>query len=375
MSVVSRVTVLTPSFLRYTSDYHGIFIKTLCDELSKHVNLEILAPRTKTLKPPTLPYPVKRFPYMPSKKMEYIAEATMKNAPRITLAALPAYLTSAYIHIISANSDLIHTHLAIPLGFLAAHNPKKTPQLITCHGSDITYPIEKPYYRGFTRKTLRKADRIATVSEYIRRLAIKQGAKPQKTKTIYLGIDVDRFKPSKKTTFITIGTLGRLVPEKRIDTILYAAKGLQEKMDFTLRIGGDGPDQPRLMRLSNKLQLNAEFTGRVIDSVAFHQSLDVFVHASSREGLSISLQEAMACGVKPVAVKAHSTREIIEDGVNGYLFNSDNQGKMVEKIQQAINNREMAMKARETIIQRFNSKKATEKYLELYNELGIFFKR
>jgi glycosyltransferase involved in cell wall biosynthesis len=372
---VSRVTVLTPSFPRYNSDYHGIFIKSLCDELVKYVNLEVLAPRTKTLKTTSLPYPVKRFPYMPSKRMEYIAEATMKNAPRIILAALPAYLASAYIHTVSVNSDLIHTHLAIPLGFLAAHNPRKTPQLITCHGSDITYPLEKLYYRAFTRKTLRKADRIATVSEYIKRLAIKQGAEPQKTETIYLGVDVDRFKPSKKSKSITIGTLGRLVPEKRIDTILYAAKMLQEKIDFKLRIGGDGPDQPRLMRLSNKLQLNAEFTGRVIDPVAFHQSLDVFVLASSREGLSISLQEAMACGVKPVAVKAHSTREIIEEGVNGYLFNPDSQGKMVEKIQQAINNREMALKAREKIRQQFNSKKATEKYLELYNELGIFFKR
>ena len=327
------------------------------------------------LEPLKIAYPVKRFPYMPFQRMEYIAEATMKNAPRNILLALPSYLISAYIHTVSANSDLIHTHLAIPLGFLAAHNPRKTPQLITCHGSDITYPIEKPYYRGFTRNTLRKADRIATVSDYIRRLAIKQGAEPQKTKTIYLGVDVDRFKPSRKTPSFTIGTLGRLVPEKRIDTILYAAKMIQEKIDFKLRIGGDGPDQPRLMRLAKKLQLNAMFTGRIYDPVAFHQSLDVFVLASRREGLSISLQEAMACGVKPVAVNAHGTREIIEDEVNGYLFKPDDYGMLVEKILQAAENKEMALKARETIIQRFNSKKATEKYLELYKELGIFFKR
>ncbi len=157
--------------------------------------------------------------------------------------------------------------------------------------------------------------------------------------------------------------------------MLYAAKKLEEKIDFKLRIGGDGPDQQRLMRLANKLQLNAEFTGRIFDPVAFHQSLDVFVLASSREGLSISLQEAMACEVKPVAVKAYGTREIIEDGVNGYLYNPKDHVKMVEKILQAVENKEMPLRARETIIQRFNSKKATEKYLELYKELGIFLKR
>lgn len=375
MSVVSRVTVLTPSFPRYTSDYHGGFIKTLCDELAKHVSIEVIAPRTRSLKSNSLSYLVKRFPYMPTKRMEYIAEATMKNAPRNILASLPFYLASAYLHTIATNSNLIHTHLAIPMGFLAAHNPRKTPQLITCHGSDITYPIEKPYYRGFTRNTLRKADRIATVSDYIRRLALKLGAEPRKTKTIYLGVNVNRFKPSRNTKPLTIGTLGRLVPEKQLDMILYAAKNLEEKIDFTLRIGGDGPDQLRLMRLAEKLQLNAEFTGRVFDPVAFHQSLDVFVLASSREGLSISLQEAMACGVTPVAVNAHGTREIIKDGFNGYLFNPGDQEKMIENILNAVENKEISKKARKIIIQRFNSKTATQKYLDLYQELGIFFKR
>ena len=375
MSVVSRVTVLTPSFPRYNSDYHGAFIKSLCDELAKHVSLEVIAPRTKTLKPMNLAYPVKRFPYMPSQRMEYIAEATMKNAPRHILATLPSYLASAYVNIVSTNTNLIHTHLAIPLGFLAAHNPRKIPQLITGHGSDISYPLEKTHYRGITRKALRKADQIATVSDYIRHLAVKLGADPRKTKTIYLGVDVERFKPSRKTTSITIGTLGRLVPEKRIETIIYAAKMLEDKIEFKLRIGGDGPDQSRLMKLATKLHLNVEFTGRVLDPVAFHQSLDVFLLASRREGLSISLQEAMACGVVPVAVDAHGTREIIEDGVNGYLFNSDDPGMLAEKTIYAIENKELANKARESIVQRFNSKKATKKYLDLYRELGIFFKR
>ena len=152
-------------------------------------------------------------------------------------------------------------------------------------------------------------------------------------------------------------------------------KCFKEKSILNLGSGGDGPDQPRLMRLAKKLQLNAEFTGRIYDPVAFHQSLDVFVLASSREGLSISLQESMACGVKPVAVNAHGTREIIEDGVNGYLFKPDDYGMLVEKILQAAENKEMTLKARETIIQQFNSKKSTEKYLELYKELGISFKR
>ncbi len=320
-----------------------------------------------------LAYPVRRFPYMPLRQMEYVAEATMKNAPKSTLITLPPYLASAYLNILSSDSQLIHTHLAIPLGFLASINPRKTPQMITCHGSDITYPIEKPFYRAFTRYALRKADRIIAVSDYIKQLVLQIGAEPSKTQTIYLGVDVERFKPENKGDELTIGTLGRLVPEKRIEDLLYAAKAIEDKIDLNLRIGGDGPDQARLMKIAEKLKIDVDFAGRVQDPVSFHRSLDIFVLASSREGLSVSLQEAMACGAVPIAVDAHGCREIIEDQINGYLFNPGDRVMMADRILEAANSDEISKKARETIVEKFNSETAVKKYLVLYREMGIFF--
>ena len=335
--------------------------------------MEVIAPRTRTMDTLNLTYPVRRFPYMPMRQMEYIAEATMKNAPLSTLATLPPYLASAYMSIISSDVQLIHTHLAIPLGFLASLNPRKTPQLITCHGSDISYPMEKPIYRAFTGYALRKADRIVAVSDYVKQLILQMGADPSKTETIYLGVDVERFKPDNKGNELTIGTLGRLVPEKKIEDLLYATKEIDGKIDFKLRIGGDGPDQARLMKIAEMLELDVDFTGRVQDTVSFHRSLDIFVLASSREGLSVSLQEAMACGAVPVAVDAHGCREIIKDQINGYLFDPSNRVVLAERILEAVNNKEIAKKAQKTIIERFNSETAAKKYLELYRDMGIFF--
>jgi glycosyltransferase involved in cell wall biosynthesis len=266
---------------------------------------------------------------------------------------------------------LIHTHLAIPLGTLATFNPRKTPQLITCHGSDITYPIENPIYLPITRRTLRKANHIATVSDYIREQAIKIGAQPEKTETIYLGVDTARFKSKKDAQIITIGTLGRLVPEKNIAEMLQAARLLKEKTDFRLLIGGDGPDKNRLRNLASNLGVDAEFLGRVLDPVRFHQMLDVFVLASRHEGLSISLQESMSCGAVPVAVNGYGCNEIISDEVNGYLYESGNHEMLAQKISDAIENPSLGKQARTTIIKRFNSKKAVKRYLELYRELGI----
>ena len=371
---MSKVTVLTPSYPRYPRDYHGAFIKSLCDNLAPHIQLEVIAPRTRTMKPINTGYPVKRFPYMPTRRMEYIGEETIKNAPRGRLTALPAYLLSAYLHTISSSSDLIHTHLAIPLGLIAAHNPKKTPQLITCHGSDITYPIEKPVYRPLLRKTLRKADRVVAVSKYIETLALKLGANQDTVTTIYLGVDVEKFKPTKKQSHLTIGTLGRLIPEKNIQELLYATKLLENKIDIKLRIGGDGPDQHRLIKLAEKLNLDADFPGRIHHPASFHQSLDVFILASNREGLSISLQEAMSSGVVPVAVDNYGCRELIKDGVNGYLYESGDQEMLSRKILDAIGDRESGRRARETIVTHFNNETATRQYLELYSALGMSFK-
>jgi glycosyltransferase involved in cell wall biosynthesis len=303
--------------------------------------------------------------------MEYIAESTLKNSPTINKLCLPPYLLSAYLALASSRTQLIHTHLAIPLGTIAAYNPQKTPQLITCHGSDITHPTENKLYQPITRKTLRKADHIATVSKYIHEKAIQLGAEPAKTETIYLGVNTDHFKPSKQNNPTTIGTLGRLVAEKNIDEILIAAKHLQKKLDIRLRIGGDGPDRERLQKLATNLDIKAEFTGRVHNNLAFHQSLDVFVLASRREGLSISLQEAMSCGTTPVAVNGYSSNEIIQDQVNGYLYQAGNHQALAEKIQQAIENKPIRRAARTTIKKRFNAETATRRYIELYREMGI----
>jgi glycosyltransferase involved in cell wall biosynthesis len=90
-----------------------------------------------------------------------------------------------------------------------------------------------------------------------------------------------------------IGTLGRLVPEKRIEDIIKAAPRVIGKTDATFIIGGDGPQRGYLEKLAGKNE-SIRFLGEVWDAALFHRLCDVFVMASIREGLSVSLQEARA---------------------------------------------------------------------------------
>jgi len=364
---VCKAAVLTPSFPRYPGDYHGGFIKTLCDKLSQHLDIEVIAPRSKSCQPLPTPYKVKRFKYLPLQRMELIAESTLVDAKGVNIAPLPLYLSSAYLSLQLNRYDLVHTHLALPLGLASTHSLRKTPNIITCHGSDITYAGSKPQFKPFLRHVLKKADRVVAVSNHIKRQAIEAGANPEKITTIYMGVDTEKFSPLERKGGNTVGTLGRLTPDKNVIELIQAARYLSG--DIKVVVGGDGPELECLKQTCRELGVKSAFLGRVSNQVGFHRMIDVFVLTSKREGLSISLQEAMACSAIPVTIKGQGCEEVIENGVNGFFYDAGDPRNLAETIEKALNHREAARKARETIVERFNIKQTVARYLEEYRRL------
>ncbi len=377
-----RVLVATPSYPRFKGDYHGRFIQDLCCELAGNgVELKVLAPRTRTFRAQSFEFDVERFPFLPSRKMELISERTMKGAPMKHLAQLPPYLLSAYINMIAEEADILHVHLAIPLGFIAALSPKDTPLVLTCHGSDCTLPLTNPIYRPFARHALKRAEKVITVSDFIQKIAVDLGAPPEKVETIYLGVDTKRFRPPTDRIplkeklgipkdLLVVGTLGRLIPEKRVEDLIRTAVSVSDEIDAHFLVGGEGPSRPRLEGLARGLGLkNFSFLGVVDDPAEFHQMCDVFVLPSEREGLSVSLQEAMASGCVPVAVNGLGCPEIIRDGLNGYLYRPGDVVDLKAKILLAASDLTLGLKARETIVERFNIRKNARRYVKLYKEV------
>jgi glycosyltransferase involved in cell wall biosynthesis len=224
----------------------------------------------------------------------------------------------------------------------------------------------------FTKFALRKADRVIAVSEYIRKLTIRIGAEPKKTRKVYLGVDVERFKPIKRMhKRQTIGTLGRIVKEKNVEDIILAFKQISKHRDVKLLIGGDGPNINSLKRMAESMQLrDIHFLGRIKDPSDFYKRCDVFVLASTREGLSTSLQEAMASGCVPVAVRGCGCPELIRDEVNGFMYVPRNVKQLTLRIESALENPKMGLMARRTILDSFNAETNSLKYLDVYFELG-----
>jgi glycosyltransferase involved in cell wall biosynthesis len=310
-SLVLSVLTLTPSYPRFPGDYHGGFVHDLCLRLHQDgISLKVLAPRSRSSRPHLTPFPVKRYPYMPLRRLEFLSERTMKGAPAVNLVQLPSYLFSAYLHKTRENPSIIHAHLALPMGLVATLPPRPQPILITCHGSDCTLPYTNPKYRPFVELPLKKADKVIAVSKFIGRLALHLGA--QKVEVIHMGVDTERFTPPPDKRRLreemglppdrpVVGSLGRLVPQKRVGDIITAASTVSEETDALFLIGGEGPSRPRLEGMAGGSE-NILFLGEISDARRFHQLCDVFVLASVREGLSTALQEAMSTGVTPVTV-------------------------------------------------------------------------
>ena len=375
-----NILEVTPSYPRYPGDYHGRFIQDLCHNLSKHVKLQVLAPRSRSCRPMKHLHPVHRYPYLPYKGLEWVAERTMKGAPAVNLSQLPAYLTAAYINILKTQADIIHAHLAIPMGLLAGTQTR--PLVITCHGSDCTLPYYNPAYRPLVRQAFKKADRIVTVSHTIRKVAQKLGADKNKITVSYLGVNTDHYTPPTDQKKLrnqanipeeatVIGSLGRLVKEKQVSTIIEAFALAERKQDLYLLIGGDGPERSRLEQLAKKQNIqNIRFTGTIKNAARFHQICNIYILASIREGLSITLQEAMACSCTPIAVNTVGCPEIIKNNVNGLLYKPGDKQTLSQNILQATKQPELGVNARKTILKRFDMAKNALSYVNIFRELS-----
>ena len=117
--------------------------------------------------------------------------------------------------------------------------------------------------------------------------------------------------------------VGRMDGEKRLDVLLQAASQLAQE-DFQLALVGYGLQEQALRQQAQSLKLNGHvrFVGYVPpeDLPALYNSADVFVMPSPEELQSIATLEALACGKPVLAADARALPELVEHGINGYLF-------------------------------------------------------
>lgn len=179
------------------------------------------------------------------------------------------------------------------------------------------------------------ADRIIAVSGVVRDFTLNffPFFPGKKIQVLHNGIEVPPL-PSAETrrdqrmafgfndSTMVLGFTGRLTEQKGIEYLLESVKILTDRFPgVRLLIIGDGERKTELESLAERLNIcdQVVFTGYRRDIFALIGAMDIFVLPSLWEGLPISLLEAMAMHLPAVASDVGGIREVIDDGINGFL--------------------------------------------------------
>lgn len=244
--------------------------------------------------------------------------------------------------------DVIHSHNAVAhyysvlaAAFLGGR------RINTRHGM-ANHPFSRKREILY-RLSMMFSDVAAVVCDCARENFLRYRILPKsKAVTIYNGIPVERFvtrnsEARKKLLDATgwpddsvvLGKVARLNPPKDHNMLLHSmvlTHAAEPKARLVLI--GDGPLRSELEALSRKLNLADVvcFMGDRSDVATLLPGFDVFVMSSTTEGYSISLMEACASAIPIVATDVGGNREIITDGLNGYLVPAKSPEKFAEAV-------------------------------------------
>lgn len=227
--------------------------------------------------------------------------------------------------------------------------------------------------------------KIITVGDEVRKRTIDWMYPKKKVITVYHGINYNDFSLNKKaireelrrrlgisnldTVIISTARLDRI---KRIDRLLNAFDAIcNEFKNCWLVLAGDGPLRNELEVLSNgkNSKDKIKFLGFQEDVASILKASDIFVLPSDLEGLSFAMQEAMAAGLVCVISKTPGAEEVVQDEVNGFLVDPNQEG-VTAGLQNALSltneqRESISRNAQDFIRENFDKQKGAKRALEI----------
>lgn len=120
---------------------------------------------------------------------------------------------------------------------------------------------------------------------------------------------------------IVLLSIGELNDNKNHELVIDCLKDFNN-VNFKYLICGDGVLKEKLQAKIKQYDLEdkIELLGYRTDILELLKICDFFIFPSKREGLPVSIMEAMACRVPVIGSKIRGNSDLIQDNINGFLF-------------------------------------------------------
>ncbi|NSW76052.1 MAG: glycosyltransferase family 4 protein [Candidatus Atribacteria bacterium] len=314
---------------------------------------------------------------------------------------IPAFSGLLHRAILEKRVELLHCHDVFSAYCVQDVN---LPLVLTIHGPlhleykmlgwkngkalQWVYSVEKSSYE--------RADEIVTVDSGLKDYVVREfGIDPEKIHIVRNAVDVEKVLSLSQKSCGLCGEMKapfalvprRLVPKNGVAVAVNAMRFLKEQ-PFKLVIAGDGPERNRIISLLRKYDLEGKVVllGEVPNEEVLslmRQSFAVVVPSVPSEGVieatSLAALEAMALGKVVVASNIGGLRELIDDSIDGFLFEAGNENYLANILTKVFEDEQLrnyiGSNAQRKVLADYVTQAWLHKILEVYREAYERFDR
>ncbi|MBN2880577.1 glycosyltransferase family 4 protein [Candidatus Woesearchaeota archaeon] len=292
-----------------------------------------------------------------------------------------------------AESDIVFAQTMGPIGTNSVKIAKKMRKKIIAYVHSIEWELVSRSIGSIFRKKINsivkfkarrhynRCTKILVPSVDVAELFTWNKIRPKK-EIVHLGTDSNKFceSPNKRLSktdinipvdHTVIGYIGRIAREKDLMTLYRAFVRVRKEHEKTiLLIVGNGLESQKnfLRTKRNVIVLDAQN-----NPTRYYQAMDIFVLPSLTETTSLTVMEAMSCGLPVISTKVGFIKNYITKGVNGVFFEKKDAYSLYTKIAHLIENPELRDKlgknARLTIINNYQWENTAKKIKKVLDEI------
>jgi glycosyltransferase involved in cell wall biosynthesis len=369
-----KVLLVTTSYPDDPGSTRGIFIQRLARELAGlGVEVTVLTPQVFPHSPLFEEEPgirVRRFRY-PS------GGTPLNQLGRIPVLPMCVYLVSGFVQavrlILKERPDVVHGNWIVPAGLIAALAGlvTGTPVVNSARGMDVRVSERGPVRLLFDL-AVKLSSRVTVVSgDMWTRPCLGQA------EVITSGADAAFFDVSARPGTNAVLHVRALEAVYDPLTLIRAIPAVAARVpDVRFTLAGTGSLEGRVRTLTSELGVEGriDFTGVVPNRevAGLMAASSVYVSASTADGTSIALLEAIAAGLVPVVTDIGPNRIYVTHGVDGYLFRPGDAGDLGDKLTQALTRgipREILEKKKSDFREKVSWRSVANRFVSVYKEV------